>query len=179
MQLLAQQQQQQQHPDFEDCKRCRAQSQDPKKFFTISNSTDGFPHAIDPNVLSAGHPKCRTMVVRRTPAEALTSLLLSVGDVEQDLKSAHPCYACCGATTTNGLLCVKCGARCYKTCGCLTRNEEMQCHQLNSFICIHCNSRAGDRVRCSVCRNGFRLHQYRAICNVCSSPYYSATTETS
>ena len=53
----------------------------------------------------------------------------------------------------------------------------MQCQRLNSFICIHCISSAGDQERCSVCRKDFRLYQYRAICNICSSLCHLACTQ--
>ena len=56
-------------------------------FFTASNSTDGFPHARDSKVLSPGHPKCRTMVVKRTPREALNSLLPQEKRVEDYLRA--------------------------------------------------------------------------------------------
>ena len=94
-----------------------------------------------------------------------------------NLGPTQPCYACGGATTAKGLECVMCGARCRKKCNNLTRNDAAQCQRLNSFICNHCNSSAGDRERCSVCRKGFRRHQYREICNVCISPCHLACTQ--
>ena len=136
-----------------------------------------FSTCREPTVLGPGHPKCRTMVVKRTPAEALNSLLLRSVDVEHNPGPTQPCYACGGATTTQGLECVKCDARCHYKCSSLTRNDVMLCQQLNYFICDHRPSSAGVREMCSVCRKGFRLHQYRAISNVCSSPGHLACTK--
>ena len=105
-----------------------------------------------------------------------STLLLTVRDVERNPGPAQPCYACSGAITTKGLECVKC-ARCHMKCSGLTRNEAVQCQRLDFFLCNHCDSRAGDLERCSVYRKGFRLHQYRAISNICSSPCHLACTQ--
>ena len=78
---------------------------------------------------------------------------------------------------TKGPECVKLGARCHKKCSSLRRNKAVPCQRQNYLICNHCNSSAGDRERCSVCWKCFRLHQYRAICNVCSSPCHLACNQ--
>ena len=119
-----------------------------------------FSTCPEPKHLSPEHPTCGTMVVKRTPYEALNSLLLRAGDVERNPGHTQPCYASGGATTTKGLRCVTCGDQCHKKCSSLTRNEAAQCQWLNSFICNHCKSSAGDQERCSVCEKSFRLRQY-------------------
>ena len=53
------------------------------------------------------------MVVKRTPAAALNSLLLTARDVERNPGTTQTCYACGGATTIKGMKCVKYGARCH------------------------------------------------------------------
>ena len=55
--------------------------------------------------------------------------------------------------------------------------EAAQCQRLNSFICNHCNSSAGDRERFYVGVKGFRHHQHQAIWNICSSPCHLACTK--
>ena len=67
--------------------------------------------------------------------------------------------------------------QCNKKCSSLTRSEAAKCQRINSVICNHCNSNAGDRERCSVCGKDFKLHQYRAMCNICSSPCHLACTQ--
>ena len=62
-------------------------------------------------------------------------------------------------------------------CSSLTRSEAVLHQPLNSVTSNHCNSSAGGQERYSVGRKGFRLHQYRAICNVCSSPCHLACTQ--
>ena len=121
-------QQQQQQPDCEDvtCKRCQARSQDLKQFSTTSNSTDSYLHAREPKDLSPGHPKCRTTEVKKTPTEALNSLLLRAGDVEHNPGPTQPCYVCSGAATTKGLECVRCGTRCHNKCSSLTTYEAVR-----------------------------------------------------
>ena len=115
-------------------------------------------------------------MAKRTPAEALNSLRLSAGDVERNPGPTQPCYGCGGATKTKELECVKCSTRCHKKCSSLTRSEAVMCQWQNSFICNQCNSSAGIE-RCSVCRKGIRLHQHRAICNLCSSPCHLPSTQ--
>ena len=85
--------------------------------------------------------------MKRTPAEALNSLLLRAGDVERNQGPTQPCYVCGVATTTKGSECVKCGAQCHKKCSSLARNGAAQCQWKNSFMCNRCNSSAGDRER--------------------------------
>ena len=146
------------------------------QFLTTSNSMTVFQYARDPKVLSPGHPKCWTMVVKRSPAVALNSLLLAAWDVERNPGPTQPCYACGGEITSKGPECVKCGVLCHKKCSSLTRAEAAKWQRLDFFVCNHCNSSAGDQERCSVCRKGIRLHQYRAICNVCNSPCHLVYT---
>ena len=121
--------------------------------------------------------KCRIMLVKRTSAEALNSLLLRTGDEERNPGPTQPCFACGGATTTKVHECVKCGARCHMMYYSRTGNEAALCQRLKSFICNHCYSSDGDQERCSVCRKGFRLHQHRAICNVCISLCHLVRTQ--
>ena len=89
------------------------QSQDLKQFSTTSNSTDGFPHSMDPKVINPGYPKCWTMAVKKTPARAHNSLHLRAGDVEHNSGPTQPCYGYGGATTIKGLESVKRGTRCH------------------------------------------------------------------
>ena len=147
-----------------------------KQVLTTNINTNGFLHARDPRVLSPGDLKCRTMVVKRIPAGVLNFLFLSRGEAEHNTGLKQPCYACIGVTTTKTLECVKCGARRHKKCSSLTRNEVGQYQQLN-FVCNQYNSNVGDRDKCSASGKGFRLHQYRAICNVCSTPCHLACTQ--
>ena len=119
--------QHQQQAYFEDvtCTGCRAQSQNLKELSTTSHSTNSCLHARDPKVLSPGHPKCRTMVMKRTPAGALNSLVLRTGDVERNPGTTQLCHASRGVITTKVMECVKCGARCHMMCSSLTRSEAL------------------------------------------------------
>ena len=123
------------------------------------------------------HKKCRTMVVKRIPAEAHNSLLLRGGGVRHIPGPTQPCHVSGGATTSKGLECVQCDARCHKKCSSLARKEAVTCLRLNSSVFNQCNSSAGGRERSSVCGNGFRLYQYRAICNASSSPCHLDCTQ--
>ena len=150
--------------------RSLARSQDFEQFSITSNRKDGFQHSLDPRILSPLHLKCRLMVVERTPACVLDSLLLSAEDAEHNPGPTKPHYACGVATKTKGMECMKCGGECHRKCSNLTINEAALCQWLKSFVCNRLNSRALDRERCSACGRGFRHRQYRAICDICNSP---------
>ena len=62
----------------------------------------------------------------KAQAGAHNSLHLKAGGVERNPGPTQPCYACSGATTSKGLKCVKCGARCHKKYSRLTRYEAAQ-----------------------------------------------------
>ena len=112
--------------------------------------------------------------MKRTTAGAFNSIFLRAGDVERSQGPMQPCYVRGGERTTKRL---QCGTQYHEKCNSVTRNVAANCQPMNSSICIHCNSNAGDRERCSVCGKDFKLHQYRAMCNICSSPCHLACTQ--
>ena len=118
---------------------------EPQTVFTTSNSADGFPHAQDPKILSPGHLKFSSMVMKCTLSRALNSPLLMTVDVECNPGHTQLCNPCGEVSTSKVPECVKCGIQRHGKCSSLTRSEAVQCQWLNSVICYHCNSNAGDR----------------------------------